>query len=115
MLWHYDIRIDCQCKSKAHAEVLQNLTVCGPCLQVVWLDCTAAKARYGRWIDGVRPSIIPFPKSGKPRKRSQQAPQTSKRRRPESEEDLPEGAEDHMLRLEGFKYATYHHAIWKYY
>ncbi|KAK9866014.1 hypothetical protein WJX84_002049 [Apatococcus fuscideae] len=71
---------------------------------VVWLDCTAAKARYGRWIDGVMPRIIPFPKSGKPRKRAQQAAQTSKRRAPESADELPEGAEDHLLRLQRFRH-----------
>ena len=32
---------------------------------VVWLDGVAARARYGRWISGTLPRLIPFPKTGK--------------------------------------------------
>nr|BAD42336.1 DNA mismatch repair protein Mut2-like protein [Nannochloris bacillaris] len=34
---------------------------------VVWLDSVAARARYGRWIGGTLPRLIPFPKTGKAR------------------------------------------------
>jgi dsDNA-specific endonuclease/ATPase MutS2 len=34
---------------------------------VVWLDSVAARARYGRWIGGTLPKLIPFPKTGKAR------------------------------------------------
>ena len=36
-------------------------------LQVAWLDEVAAKARFGRWIDGRFPTLVPFPKTGKAR------------------------------------------------
>ena len=41
------------------------------CLQVLWLDITAAKARYGRWIDGCLPSFVPFPTSTRARTKQQ--------------------------------------------
>lgn len=41
------------------------------CLQVLWLDITAAKARYGRWIDGCLPSFVPFPTSTSARTKQQ--------------------------------------------
>jgi hypothetical protein len=34
---------------------------------VVWLDAAAARAQYGRWIGGVLPELVPFPKTGKAR------------------------------------------------
>lgn len=39
-------------------------------MQVAWLDELAAKARFGRWLDGRFPSFVPFPKTGKARKGS---------------------------------------------
>lgn len=36
-------------------------------MQVVWLDATAARARYGRWVNGVLPEFVPFPKTSKAR------------------------------------------------
>ena len=38
-----------------------------PSAQVVWLDSVAARARYGRWMGGVLPEFLPFPKTGKAR------------------------------------------------
>ncbi|CAL5224634.1 g7352 [Coccomyxa viridis] len=38
---------------------------------VLWLDTTAAKARYGRWIDGCLPSFAPFPTTTKARTKQQ--------------------------------------------
>ncbi|GAB4813086.1 hypothetical protein N2152v2_000132 [Parachlorella kessleri] len=35
--------------------------------KVVWLDSVAARARYGRWVGGVLPEFLPFPKTGKAR------------------------------------------------
>lgn len=49
-------------------------------LQVVWLDAVAARARYGRWVGGVLPEFVPFPKTGKARggsKKAQQAQQAA--------------------------------------
>ena len=37
--------------------------------QVAWLDCVAARARFGRWIEGEYATFEPFPKldgSGQP-------------------------------------------------
>ena len=36
-------------------------------MQVVWLDVTVAKARFGRWIEGSLPQFGPFPKVGRVR------------------------------------------------
>jgi hypothetical protein len=44
-----------------------------PGLQVVWLDNVAARARYGRWLGGVLPEFVPFPKTGKARGGSKRA------------------------------------------
>lgn len=41
--------------------------------QVLWLDAVAARARYGRWIGGVLPEFVPFPKTGRARGGSKQA------------------------------------------
>ena len=38
---------------------------------MLWLDITAAKARYGRWIDGCLPSFVPFPTSTRARTKQQ--------------------------------------------
>ncbi len=38
---------------------------------MLWLDITAAKARYGRWIDGCLPSFVPFPTSIRTRTKQQ--------------------------------------------
>lgn len=49
-------------------------------VQVVWLDAVAARARYGRWVGGVLPEFVPFPKTGKARggsKKAQQAQQAA--------------------------------------
>ncbi len=43
----------------------------------MWLDVTAARARYGVWIDGVLPEIIPFPSTGRPRGGSKTKPDSS--------------------------------------
>ncbi len=40
-------------------------------VQVLWLDITAAKARYGRWIDGCLPTFVPFPTTTKARTKQQ--------------------------------------------
>lgn len=47
-------------------------------LQVVWLDVTAAKARYGRWLDGAIPAFVPFPKTTRARTKQQQQQQQEK-------------------------------------
>ena len=39
--------------------------------QVLWLDSTAAKARYGRWIDGCLPAFAPFPTTTRARTKQQ--------------------------------------------
>ena len=39
--------------------------------QVLWLDITAAKARYGRWIDGCLPAFAPFPTTTRARTKQQ--------------------------------------------
>ena len=39
--------------------------------QVLWLDTTAAKARYGRWIDGCLPAFAPFPTTTRARTKQQ--------------------------------------------
>ncbi|CAK0787588.1 hypothetical protein CVIRNUC_010810 [Coccomyxa viridis] len=38
---------------------------------VLWLDITAAKARYGRWIDGCLPAFVPFPTTTRARTKQQ--------------------------------------------
>ena len=35
--------------------------------QVVWLDVTAARSRYGAWIGGCLPEFVPFPRTGRAR------------------------------------------------
>ena len=35
--------------------------------QVVWLDVTASKSRYGVWLGASLPEFVPFPKTGKAR------------------------------------------------
>lgn len=57
-------------------------------LQVVWLDTTAAKARYGRWIGGTLPQLTPFPKTGKARGGSKAAAAAAR----EAEEETDAGA-----------------------
>ncbi len=36
-------------------------------LQVVWLDVTASKSRYGTWLGASLPEFVPFPKTGRAR------------------------------------------------
>ena len=38
---------------------------------MLWLDITAAKARYGRWIDGCLPAFVPFPTTTRARTKQQ--------------------------------------------
>lgn len=42
-----------------------------PTSQVLWLDITASKARYGRWIDGCLPAFVPFPTTTRARTKQQ--------------------------------------------
>ena len=36
-------------------------------MQVVWLDVTASKSRYGVWLGASLPEFVPFPKTGRAR------------------------------------------------
>ena len=36
-------------------------------MQVVWLDVTASRSRYGEWLGASLPEFVPFPKTGKAR------------------------------------------------
>ncbi|KAL4459148.1 hypothetical protein ABPG75_014013 [Micractinium tetrahymenae] len=64
--------------------------------KVVWLDTLAAKARYGRWIGGTLPELVPFPKTGKARGGSKAA--AAARQREEEEEAEAAGGEEEAAR-----------------
>ena len=36
-------------------------------MQVIWLDVTASKSRYGVWLGASLPEFVPFPKTGRAR------------------------------------------------
>ena len=55
--------------------------------QVVWLDCAAARARYGRWIGGTLPTLGAFPTTGRARGGSKQQAQ-------QAQQDGGEGGEE---------------------
>jgi transcription initiation factor TFIID subunit TAF12 len=38
---------------------------------VLWLDLTAAKARYGRWLGGTLPAFVPFQRTTRARTKAQ--------------------------------------------
>jgi hypothetical protein len=65
---------------------------------VVWLDAAAARARYGRWIGGVLPELVPFPKTGKARggsvASSKAAAAATQQQQGEQEEEEGGGAAD---------------------
>lgn len=55
--------------------------------QVVWLDSTAARARYGRWIKGTLAQFGPFPSTGKARGGSKKAAAADQQQHQEEEVD----------------------------
>ena len=64
--------------------------------QVVWLDTVAARARYGRWIGGVLPELVPFPKTGRARggSKAKGQQQQQQQQQQEQQEQQQEGPSD---------------------
>lgn len=38
---------------------------------MLWLDVTASRARYGRWVEGTLPTFVPFQRTTRARTRAQ--------------------------------------------
>ncbi len=82
---------------------------------VVWLDSVAARARYGRWIEGTLPRLIPFPKTGKARggsaakkkKQQQQAAAAGAEDKISNTTSGEEGEDDEEEEVEASKYIVY--------
>lgn len=54
---------------------------------MVWLDCAAARARYGRWVGGTLPMLCPFPKTGRARGGSRQQAQQAEQEEGAEQDD----------------------------
>lgn len=80
---------------------------------VVWLDSVAARARYGRWIGGTLPRLIPFPKTGKvrgsnaARKKMQQQKQQQDSDQEMRIASAGAGVEEEEEEVEASKYIVY--------
>jgi len=80
---------------------------------VVWLDSVAARARYGRWIGGTLPRLIPFPKTGKARgssaarKRKQQQESDQEMKNNSASASTSVGGEEEEEKIEASKYIVY--------
>ncbi|KAI7845433.1 hypothetical protein COHA_000985 [Chlorella ohadii] len=61
--------------------------------KVVWLDCAAARARYGRWVGGTLPTLCPFPKTGRARGGSRAAAQQAEQAQ-QAQQAQQEGGEE---------------------
>lgn len=59
------------------------------------MDTVAARARYGRWIGGVLPELVPFPKTGRARGGSSKAVAAT------AQEQLQEGVEGSDIAQDG--------------
>lgn len=67
----------------------------------------AARARYGRWIGGTLPQLVPFPKSGKARGGSKAAAAAAAREREEAEADAGAGGEEAAARDDSERHWVY--------
>lgn len=67
---------------------------------VLWLDVTVARARFSRWIEGMRPEFVPFPtNTSRTRKRRQQQQQQQQQTSAVDEEDEAAIAEREYVSL----------------